>query len=64
MTQYRVSYAITRRRDGEDNFTEIGDGSSGTYDSVEHAAEAASALLAAAAEILASREQQSGGTNR
>jgi hypothetical protein len=28
--QYRIDYTITRRRDGEDDFTEIGFGSSGS----------------------------------
>jgi hypothetical protein len=32
MSEYRIDYTITRRRDGEDDFTEIGFGSSGAWD--------------------------------
>jgi hypothetical protein len=35
--EYRVEYVITRRRDDEDDFTEIGFGSSGAWCSVEQA---------------------------
>lgn len=30
-TEYRIEYSITRRRDDEDDFTEIGFGSSGAW---------------------------------
>ena len=30
--EYRIEYQIQRRRDGEDDFTEIGFGSSGAWD--------------------------------
>jgi hypothetical protein len=30
-TEYRIDFTITRRREGEDDFTEIGFGSSGAW---------------------------------
>jgi hypothetical protein len=35
--EYRVEFSITRRLEGEDDFTEIGFGSSGAWESVEAA---------------------------
>jgi len=37
MTEYRIEYQIQRQRDGEDDFTEIGFGSSGAWGSPEQA---------------------------
>jgi len=34
-TEYRVEYQITRRLPGEDDFTEIGFGSSGAWSSID-----------------------------
>jgi hypothetical protein len=39
MTDYRIDFTITRRKSGEDDFTEIGFGSSGAWATPEHAAE-------------------------
>ena len=39
LTDYRIDFTITRRKPGEDDFTEIGFGSSGAWSSPEHAAE-------------------------
>jgi hypothetical protein len=36
---YRIDFTITRRRDGEDDFTEIGFGSSGAWSDPAQAAE-------------------------
>ncbi len=38
MTEYRIDFTITRPRGGEDDFTEIGFGSSGAWDDVSQAA--------------------------
>lgn len=38
MTDYRIEYSIQRRGDGDDDFTEIGFGSSGSWGTVTHAA--------------------------
>lgn len=38
MTEYRIEYTITMRRDGEDDFEEIGFGSSGAWATVDQAA--------------------------
>lgn len=38
MSDYRIEFAIQRRREGEDDFAEIGFGSSGTWSSPEQAA--------------------------
>jgi len=38
MTEYRIDYSITRRRDGEEDFAEIGFGSSGAWSSPAQAA--------------------------
>lgn len=35
--EYRVEFSITRRLPGEDDFTEIGFGSSGAWESVDQA---------------------------
>lgn len=37
-TEYRIDFTITRRRDGEDDFTEVGFGSSGAWGSVDQCA--------------------------
>ena len=39
MSDYRIDFTITRRQDGDDDFTEIGFGSSGAWGSPEMAAE-------------------------
>lgn len=36
--EYRIDFTIIRRRDGEDDFTEIGFGSSGAWDDPAQAA--------------------------
>lgn len=38
MTDYRIEYSIQRRRHGEDDFTEIGFGSSASWNSPTQAA--------------------------
>ncbi len=38
MTEYRIEYTITRRRDDEDDFTEVGFGSSGAWSDPEQCA--------------------------
>ena len=35
--EYRITYAIQRQRDGEDDFTEIGFGSSSSWDDLDAA---------------------------
>jgi hypothetical protein len=35
MTDYRIEFAITRRCEGEEDFTEIGFGSSGEHDNLD-----------------------------
>jgi len=42
MAEYRIDYTITRRREGEEDFTEIGFGSSGAWESVDGAEHAMS----------------------
>ena len=37
MTDYRIEFTIQRREPGDDDFTDIGFGSSGTWDDVETA---------------------------
>lgn len=37
MTEYRIEFQIQRRRDGEEDFTEVGFGTSGVWDSVNAA---------------------------
>lgn len=37
-TEYRIEYQITRRRDGEDDFAEVGFGSTSACESVNDAA--------------------------
>lgn len=37
MSEYRIEYAIQRRLDGEEDFTEVGFGSSGEWDTVAQA---------------------------
>lgn len=39
VTDYRIDFTITRRKPGEDDFSEIGFGSSGAWDSPEQAAD-------------------------
>lgn len=43
--QYRIDYTITRRRPGEDDFAEIGFGSSGAWDSVDFCAHMVNAAV-------------------
>lgn len=43
--EYRVDFSITRRLPGEDDFTEIGFGSSGEWGSVEQANHMASSVI-------------------
>lgn len=44
-TEYRIEYRITRQQPGEDDFTEIGFGSSGGWNSVEQCAYALSSAV-------------------
>lgn len=37
-TQFRIDYVITRRQDGDDDFTEIGFGSSGAWNDINQCA--------------------------
>lgn len=37
-SEYRIEYTITRRDEGEDDFTEIGFGSTGAWDSLDQCA--------------------------
>lgn len=43
MPDYRIDYTITRRRDGDEDFTEIGFGSSGAWSDPAQAIEMAAA---------------------
>lgn len=43
--EYRVEFSITRRLDGEDDFTEIGFGSSGAWSSIDQADHMASSAI-------------------
>ena len=36
-TEYRIDFTITRRKDGEEDFTEIGFGSSGAWETIDAA---------------------------
>ena len=36
-TEYRIDYTITRRQDGDEDFTEIGFGSSGAWENIDAA---------------------------
>jgi hypothetical protein len=36
--EYRIEFTVQRRRDGEEDFSDIGFGSSGTWSSVDHCA--------------------------
>ena len=38
MSEFRIDYTIKRRQPGEDDFTEVGFGSSGTWGDVDKAA--------------------------
>lgn len=38
MTEFRIDYSITRRRPGEENFTEVGFGSSGAWSDLRQCA--------------------------
>ncbi len=38
VAEYRITFTIERQQPGDDDFTEIGFGSSGAWDSVEQAA--------------------------
>lgn len=44
-TEYRVEFSITRRQDGEGDFTEIGFGSSGAWDGVDAAVYAVESMI-------------------
>lgn len=44
-TEYRVEYTIQRRQDGEDDFTDIGFGSSGGWGSLDQAMHMASSAV-------------------
>lgn len=43
--EYRIEFSVTRRRDGEDDFTEIGFGSSGAWESLDQADHMASSAI-------------------
>lgn len=43
--EYRVDFSITRMLDGEDDFTEIGFGSSGAWESIDQADHMASSAI-------------------
>jgi hypothetical protein len=45
MPEYRIDFTITRRREGDEDFTEIGFGSSGAWSDPAHAAEMLAADL-------------------
>lgn len=38
MTEYRIEFSVQRQQDGEEDFTEIGFGSSGSWSDVDQAA--------------------------
>jgi hypothetical protein len=44
-TEFRIEYTITQRLDGEDDFTEIGFGSSGAWGDVDQCAYAVSSSV-------------------
>jgi hypothetical protein len=44
--EYRVEFSITRRLDDEDDFTEVGFGTSGAWESIEAAEYAAGSYIA------------------
>jgi len=44
-TEYRIDFSITRCRDGEDDFTEVGFGSSGADESIDGALYAAESII-------------------
>lgn len=43
--EYRIEFAIQRRSDGEDDFTEVGFGSSGGWGDVDQAAHIVSSMV-------------------
>jgi hypothetical protein len=45
VTSYRVDFTVTRREDGDGDFTEIGFGSSGAWDTVDQAAHIAHSAI-------------------
>lgn len=45
MSEYRVDFSITRRQGGEDDFTEVGFGSSGGWSTVDQAAHIAQSMV-------------------
>jgi hypothetical protein len=44
-TEYRVEFTITRRQDGEEDFTEVGFGSSAAWETVAGAAYEAESII-------------------
>lgn len=44
-TEYRVEFSITRRRDDENDFTEVGFGSSGAWGSIGQASHMAASAI-------------------
>lgn len=44
-TEYRIDYTITRRRPGEDDFAEIGFGSSGAWTGIDQCADMVGAAV-------------------
>ena len=45
MTDYRIEFTIQRRRDGQDDFTDVGFGSSGSWGSIAGASHMTETLL-------------------
>lgn len=45
MAEYRIEFSVKRRCDGEEDFTEIGFGSSGAWSDVDAAGYAAETLI-------------------
>jgi len=47
LPEYRVEFSITRRLPGEDDFTEVGFGSSGAWDTISQASHMAASAIEA-----------------
>lgn len=45
MTEYRIEFAIQRKRDEDEDFVEVGFGSSGTWDDIDSAEHAMGSLI-------------------
>lgn len=45
MSEYRVEFVVTRRAEGEDDFTEVGFGSSGAWSSIDQASHMAATAI-------------------